>query len=225
MKQLSNYINEWKINGKSIENIDKEDFSKCFIYELDKEDYIHVFGYYEGTYWKPYDKYRNNVYINGKHEELDDACETEKLFPPGQYKVYIKGINEVTTCNDMFLCCEQLVSVPLFETNNVKDFNNMFNGCSKLKHVPKLNLSSARLTYWMFGDCLALESVPKFDLHNCEDISSMFANCENLKDVPLFTLKDNIYSMYCLFSGCSNLSEKTKEDWSNVYNFNSQDKR
>ena len=70
----------------------------------------------------------------------------------------------------------------------------------------------------MFYNCSSLVSVPWFDTSRVSDMSHMFQGCQDLELVPLFNIT-NVTNMYIMFDGCKSLSEKTKQEWSSVYNF------
>ena len=76
----------------------------------------------------------------------------------------------------------------------------------------------------MFFDCFSLVSVPKFDTSRVTNMCYMFYRCWSLKTVPLFNIR-GVTDMDDMFHGCSSLSEKTKQEWSPVYNFTINDKK
>jgi len=192
MKRLNTYINEWKINDKSIENIDQ---LKYFIYNnesvLEGDIQIKLFG----TNWYEHHKYEDKIYINGEHVEIDAYHgRTIKEYPQGIYRVYIKDIDNVTDCTQMFENSD-IVSIPLFNISKVKSMFKMFYGCDKLT------------------------SVPKFDTRNAMTMNMMFKFCDNLKEVPLFN-NPNAIAMVDMFANCEKLSKKTIQQWSKIYDFN-----
>ena len=71
----------------------------------------------------------------------------------------------------------------------------------------------------MFADC---ESLEKCELTNIgdklEDTTTMFGGCKVLKEVPLFNM-DNVVHMTHMFHTCENLSDETKKEWSQIYDF------
>jgi len=161
MKTLNTYINEWKINGKSIENIDKEDHSKYFnskyfIYKIDKEEKFKIFE----TEWPQYDYYARKVYVNGEHIFVDYG-RTEDYYDPGEYEIEIKDINNINNCDGMFWGCHDLISVPYFDTSKVRNFKYMFDGCSSLENVPLLNIKNAVNMENMFDGCNRLNTKTK----------------------------------------------------------------
>ena len=71
---------------------------------------------------------------------------------------------------------------------------------------------------YMFSNCFSLVSVPWFDTSRVTDMYSMFNGCESLESVPKFDT-NRMTHMGRMFIGCDSLSEETKQEWSSVYNF------
>ena len=189
MKTLQTYVNEWKANDLNVPSIKKT--SLYLTYKLKEKDYISVFG----MFWPLLDEYRDKIYIKDKQIKLyHNNGNTVEKYDPGTYEIEIKDIDKVTNCSHMFFACKELVKISLFDTSKVTDMKNMFTYCENL------------------------ESVPKFNTKNVKDMNSMFANCYKLKEVPLFDTS-NVRIMICMFTKCDNLNEKTKREWSKVYNF------
>ena len=84
----------------------KRSFDKCFIYRVDKKDYIKIFD----VNWPELEKYKDKVWINDKHVKINVEGWTYDEFEPGEYRVYIKDIDKVTDMAYMFFRCKQLVS-------------------------------------------------------------------------------------------------------------------
>jgi len=156
MKTLAQHINEWKLNDQSAKTIDKKSYySNYFIYKIyGNEQIIKIFD----QDWPQFNNYKDKVYINGKHVELDNHGRTTNLYKQGEYKIEIKDINDVINCRWMFYTCKQLVSVPLFDTSNVKNM------------------------YCMFMECINLESVPLLNTSKVVNMDSMFYECHNLNE-------------------------------------------
>ena len=173
-KYLNKILLDWNNSGgiqdnNIIKSSDiKEEIDNCFIYKIDNTigTDIRIIGSY--PIWK---KYKDKIYLDGEHIELDNSGWTVNLYVSGKYRVYIEDINSISgDIHNMFRKCEDLISVPLFNTSRVTCMDNMFCGCT------------------------CLESVPLFDT-------------------------SNIISMDNMFLFCPKLNEKTKEEWSSVYDF------
>lgn len=208
MKSLQQHINEKLIINKHHNN------DKIFIYELDYEDNIRIIS----DWWPQFNDYKNNVYINNEHIELDGLGKTIKKYNSGTYEVTIKNLYNITTCEYMFGVCKHLVKVPWFDTSNVKSMEKMFWGCEQLKEVPEFNTYNVNSMKEMFEGCWNIENVPNFDTRNVEDMFWMFYNCPKLKNVPNFNM-NKLNNVHYMFSGCYKLNEQTKKYWSKIYNF------
>ena len=149
----------------------------------------------------------------------------------------------VTDMSSMFNTCNNLTTVPLFDTSNVTNMRSMFNTCNNLTTVPLFDTSNVTNMSSMFSVCIALTTVPLFDTSNVTDMSSMFysckfltvplfdtsnvtnmrsmfRNCNNLTTVPLFDTS-NVTDMSSMFEGCKNLTTVPLFDTSNVTNMSS----
>ena len=187
MKSLNNYISEWKASSNNMSSIKTQYF--VYINEL---NYVNIKIFDRD--WKQFNDYKDSVYVNGKHIEIDDDGWTKDYFNQGDLKIEIKGIDEIVNCNYMFYECTCLVEVPLFDTSKVKEMYKMFLGCKHLKNVPCLNTKNVTTMYSMFQDCENLEEVPKFNIDNIEDLNF-------------------------IFYGCPDLNRITIKNWSSVYDF------
>ena len=148
MKTLTNYISEKLIINKNLKNT-----SDYFIYKLDDYCEIAIFddGFPELNY------YSKKVYVNGKNNKIDWEGYTKERYEPGEYKVEIKDIDDITDCCCMFFCSDIKI-VPWFDTSKVVDMSSMFQGCENLKEVPL------------------------FDTSKVTDMKNMFKGCYNLSD-------------------------------------------
>jgi len=168
MKTLNTYINEWQVSNKTVSSIKKTPY---FIYKISSKSTIRIFD----DEFEELEDFKNKVYINGKQVEIKtDGCTVEK-YEPGEYKVYIEDIDDITDCTCMFQYCSELISVPFFDTSKV------------------------------------------------DSMEFMFKCCENLENVPLLNT-NKVYFMAGMFVDCYNLSDETKQDWSKVYDFETDEK-
>ena len=154
----------------------KESLDKCFIYKLNKKDQIKIFD----KDWPEFEKYKDKVWINGKHVELDDNGYTVDEFKPRKYRVYIKDIDEVKDCFSMFFNCKQLISA--FIPDSVIEIGaGAFEDCTGLTSVTIPN-SVTSIGDWVFENCSGLTSVTipnSVTKIGCY----VFAECRNLKTV------------------------------------------
>jgi len=239
MKRLNTYVNEWKINDNSIKKVDNN--NTAFIYHLDSTQQITIISpswpQFDDYYDKIYDEHGNNITINGYGRTND--------YKRGTYRFFIRDIDKVKNCQWMFIGCEQLVEVPLFDTSKVETMNGMFNFCYSLENIPNFNtINVTNMEYMlqccyklklipnfntknvvkaghMFAHCTTIAFTPKFDFSNMCSSIYMFDGCSNLKDIPLFDNNTNFkyVGMRNMFKGCEKLSEKTKREWSQIYDF------
>ena len=107
--------------------------------------------------------------------------------------------------NEMFQSCENLTTVPLFDTQNVIVMDSMFQRCHKLTTVPQFDTSNVEYMSSMFIFCTSLTTIPQFDTSNVIYMQYMFSGCTNLTTVPLFNTQ-NVFNMQSMFSGCTNLT-------------------
>ena len=78
--------------------------------------------------------------------------------------------------------------------------------------------------FYMFYGCENLISVPFIDTSKVHNMYCMFKNCERLQNVPLFNTS-KVKNMSLMFYGCNNLNEQTKQEWSQIYDFEKDDKK
>ena len=71
MKSLNNYIIEWKANTNTVSSIEKHDISenKYFVYIITDNKRIKIFD----DDWTQFKDYKDKVYINDEHVEIDDS--------------------------------------------------------------------------------------------------------------------------------------------------------
>ena len=74
----------------------------------------------------------------------------------------------------------------------------------------------------MFSQCTYLVEVPWFDTSKITDMACMFWCCTSLVNVPKLDIS-NVISMGSMFFGCESLSEKTKEIWGEIYDFDNNE--
>ena len=123
--------------------------------------------------------------------------------------------NNETDMSCMFMNCESLTTVPLFNTSSVTNMYNMFGECINLQSIPLFNTSSVTNMERMFSDCALLTSVPLFNTSSATNMSWMFMGCESLTTIPqLDTSKAT--DMSDMFKFCTNLTTIPQLDTSNA---------
>ena len=148
MKTLSNYINDNKsslislsekliinqqVDEKLLINKDYKNTDNIFlIYNHKNEGAIKIFDFN----WPQFDEYSNKVYIDREQPKIIGDGYTEYEYPPGEYKVEIKDIDNIKTCRFMFAYCDELCTIPLF-IYNIEDIRGMFYGCTNLNNETK----------------------------------------------------------------------------------------
>ena len=113
--------------------------------------------------------------------------------------------SRATTMEDMFDYCTNLQTVPLFDTSSVTNMRYVFFVCSNLQTVPLFDTSSVNNMSGMFSDCESLTSVPHFDTSSVTDMGYMFRDCYSLTSVPQFDTS-SVNDMEYMFSYCTKLT-------------------
>ena len=206
-RKLNEVLIEWNESSKEdSENIFlqskdiKEYLDKCFIYKLNEKDLIKIFD----ADWPELKKYKDKVWINGKHVKLDNHGWTVDIFEPGEYKVYIEDINKVTDMTWIFCNCKQLVSA--FIPNSVTSIgSSAFGYCSGLTNITIPN-SVTSVGTLVFCGCTGLKSVTIPD--SVTFIGSYaFEYCTSLTSI---TIPNSVTEIgWKTFNDCTNLTSIT----------------
>ena len=173
----------------------------------------------------------NTLYIQGNGGVIANY-NSSNLFCNFSKLTEIENINlldtsNVTTMNDMFEYCGNLINLDLssFDTSNVTNMRGMFDGCSKLTNldVSKFDTSKVTTMGYMFRSCSNLTSldVTNFDTSKVTSMVQMFFSCQSLINLDVTNFKTwNVTSMYGMFTGCYNVKSLNlkKFDTSNVRN-------
>lgn len=117
----------------------------------------------------------------------------------------IPYLEQQTDLSGIFMQCNSLTTVPLFDTSRVTTMENMFNGCSSLASVASFNTHNVTDMHYMFPYCMALKSAPKLDTSKVNNMNGMFSHCTSLKSVPLLDIS-KVDMMSYIFSECSSLT-------------------
>ena len=120
--------------------------------------------------------------------------------------VELLGANttNVTSMGSMFLGCDLLKSIALFDITNLTSMGGMFAGCTSLTSVPLFDTHNVVDMNSMFQNCHSLTSVPLFDTSNTTNMNYMFLGCSSLKYIPLFDT-NKVRNMDYMFSTCMNV--------------------
>ena len=109
------------------------------------------------------------------------------------FKIFLKGINNITDASDMFRECNSLKSIPdidNWDTKNVTNISGMFRLCNSKQSLPdisKLNTKNVTDMSYFCDGCISLTSLPdisQWDTQNVETMGSMFNRCSCLKSLP-----------------------------------------
>ena len=191
------------IKASDVEN----QMKRLLIYKIDKRKSIRRF-YIDiedipDTWWT-YSEYKDKVYINGEHVQLEDGC-TVNVYKPGEYRVYIEDFDKIEEIEDFaFYECTDLMSIII--PNSVTTIrSHAFEGCTSLTSVTIPN-SVTLIDNYAFSDCRALTSI---DIPNTirEIYPSAFSGCTGLTSVTIpnsVTKIDN-----SVFSDCTSLTSVT----------------
>ena len=152
----SEHINEWRASSNTVSSIKKKNI-QYFVYKLTTTKKIKIFD----RAWPQFKDYKDKVYVNDEQLEIGEYGYTKKDYEPGTYEVEIKDIDNVTNCKYMFYNCDQLVSVPLFNTSKVKDMWQMFFNCKGVREIPLFNTKNVEVMTEMFWDCNSLSEQTK----------------------------------------------------------------
>lgn len=110
-----------------------------------------------------------------------------QLFDRVSNLVEVLGANttNITDMSYMFIGCDALTSVSVFDTSNVTSMHCMFNGCNSITSSPFFNTSNVTDMYWMFNGCSSLTSIPLFNTFNVTNMDWMFYGCINVQSGAL----------------------------------------
>ena len=99
----------------------------------------------------------------------------------------------------MFSQCNNLTTIPNFDTSNVTNMGWMFYRCYNLTTIPNFDTSNVTNMSYMFEYCNKLTTIPIFDTGNVTDMSSMFDSCTNIKGA-LYIESNNVSNAMNLFA-------------------------
>ena len=119
----------------------------------------------------------------------------------------------------MFQWCQELRSVPAFDTRQLESADSMFLGCRSLRSLPQFDFKNLRKASQLFRGCWNLEYIPLIDAPKLETAFHMFCDCESLSYIPLKTF-GRLTKQHCTFEN-TGLREVdlTKFDTSNIRSY------
>ena len=114
-----------------------------------------------------------------------DGCDVFGLFSQCQNLSSIGSLNiKPYDGRSIFVNCEKLQSVPLFDTSSTRYISSMFSGCGSLTTIPLFDFSSAIESVQMFGYCNSLKTIPQFNFSKLQSVGTMFLGCTALESLP-----------------------------------------
>lgn len=117
----------------------------------------------------------------------------------------------------MFVNCDNLTSVPMFDMSHVENTTTMFSGCPKLVSVPEYDLSSCTKAQSMFSGCSSLTSAPLKNTGNIANMYGMFTQCKQMTSAPEFDTS-GATDMHEMFYSCVRLVDVPEYDMSSCTN-------
>ena len=196
------------------------------VYKVDEFKKIKIFNISQPSLI--YKKYKDKIYINGEHIELDQNGYTVNEYKPGEYCVYIDGFNKHKKINGRtFLGCTDLISIEIPNSVTYIGYNAFMN-CTGLTKI-KIPDSVTEISRWTFKNCIGLTSVTipnsvtkigEYAFSGCSGLSKIeipdsvtsigenaFAGCGGLTSITIPNSVTKIGKE--VFSGCSSLTSIT----------------
>ena len=196
-----------------------------FLEEINKKDIILRYKIEEGTNLRLFgDEFVENnnqictIFINGKEEKIFAEIESDeniKLNDEKILEIRLKGIQNITDMSNIFLFCNNLISISnlTFDTSKITNMCNVFCGCESLKAIPDIsqwNIENVTDISGMFSGCSSLNSIPdisNWNTKNLTDINNLFSGSSSLKSLPDISKWDTskVTNMNNIFNKCSSL--------------------
>ena len=160
--------------------------------------------------------YKLDSYLKINENNLNEKNEKKYLFY--DFKIKLKGINNITDASYMFYECVSLKSMSgmtKWNTSNITNLSYFFYECQKIFFLPDLskwNTSNVTNLSHIFYGChfgdFPYNNISKWDTKKVTDMGYIFGNCSSLKriaDISNWNTK-NVTNMEGMFAGCSNLT-------------------
>ena len=149
------------------------------VYKIDELTDIKIFDCDSYTYTE----YKDKVYIEGEHVELDENGWTINEYEPGEYKVYIEDFDKLKKIGKWaFYRCTALISIIIPDSVTLID-EHAFQHCTGLTSVD-IPDSVTSIDYSAFCGCTSLTSITIPD--SVTTISeNAFCGCRSLTSVTI----------------------------------------
>ena len=149
------------------------------VYKIDELTDIKIFDCDSYTYTE----YKDKVYIEGEHVELDENGWTINEYEPGEYKVYIEDFDKLKKIGKWaFYRCTALISIIIPDSVTLID-EHAFQHCTDLTSVD-IPDSVTSIDYSAFCGCTSLSSITIPD--SVTTISeNAFCGCRGLTSVTI----------------------------------------
>lgn len=115
----------------------------------------------------------------------------------------------------MFNGCNNLQSVPPFDTSKVTSMNNMFNNCSRLSSIPFFNTALVTDVSNMFTNCVSLQKIPLLNTANVTNMINFFSANRSLRSVPALNVSavTSAANFLTMFQNCTSLTRIEAKDF------------
>ena len=161
---------------------------KAFSYDNEIRSKVKGIGYYPVilSSYRP-----SSIELNG----TKIGSNTNIQLPNYINDVRLKFSNTLSSCENMFSQCSQIIEIDLtnFISTKVGNIDYMFNGCTSLKSIKFGNFKTSGVNkmWGVFHSCTSLESLnlSSFDTSSVTDFQGMFSYCKSLKSLDLSNFK------------------------------------
>ena len=129
----------------------------------------------------------------------------------GFYYITLVFKNNITNCSHMFKGGDFIyIDLSSFDTQNVTTMQEMFYGCKNLINIDLSSFNTQKVTNMqdMFHNCYNLINIDfsSFNTQNVTNMEGMFYNCNNLVNIDLSSFNtQNVANMKNMFYNCNNL--------------------
>ena len=113
----------------------------------------------------------------------------------------------ITSADNAFRDCINLVKINSLNTSNLTNAQNMFSGCTNLASIPRLNGHNLKYVSGIFNECSKLNlNVSDMNIETPPSLENSFYNCHNLTGILRITNSStgNV-PMNRAFANCTNL--------------------